>query len=212
MTQRLERVISRVSLAIAVTASLAAVYKAFAPVPTSLGAETRAVEALGDSAMLIGSASARQTVLLATDHQCPFCRQMRESLSTAMMRDSLRLNVRILPFPLTGLHPTAELSARALVCAARQGKQAAADSILFDLGAEVDALPSHELARKLGLGDSPDQFALCVQSVQVVEYVRNATDVVRRAGADATPTMWVNGRRITGLTSVDSLLVDGTRR
>lgn len=206
MNQRLEQGVSRIALGVAVVASLAAAFKAFVPRRTALSAETAAVVALGDSAMLIGSPRAKQTVLLATDHVCPYCRQMRESLSIAMAVDSLRFNVRIIPFPLTEIHPTAELSARILVCAARRAKQQVADSILFDLGSAVVEIPLGELAVRLELREDSSSFVSCVESDDVEAYVRHTISTIRSAGANSTPTMWVNGKRTSGLVPVDSIL------
>lgn len=206
MTSRLEQAVSRVALTIAVVASLAAAIKVFMPRRAPLTVETRAVMALGDTAMLIGSARAARTIILATDHACPFCRQLRDSLSWAMAQDSLRFNVRIIPFPLTSLHPTAETSARILVCAARLGRQQIADSVLFDLGADVVDIPLQDVARKIGIERGLDTFGACVRSDAVADYVRFASTTVAEAGATATPTMWVDGVRITGLMPVDSIL------
>lgn len=163
------------------------------------------ISAFADSAILVGEPKARRTVYFASDHVCPFCRAMRESLTVQMRADPMSMNVRILPFPLTAIHPTAAKSAAVLVCASQRGVQASADSLLFGLGSAIDSIPIDSLASKLGLSGSSEWLAKCVQSSAVSAYIARTSSLSAAAGATATPTMWINGRRFVGTTSVSAL-------
>jgi protein-disulfide isomerase len=207
MTERQERIIVRICMVLALTFSGVAVYNAnlFASTP-----ESRAwseIEEYQDSLILIGRKDARRTIVLATDHSCPYCRAMHDSLTHAMHRDSSAFNVRVLPLPLTSIHRAAERSARALYCASLEGDASRVDAQLYRLGEDASTLSDDSLAVAIGVAGPVDEFRACVNSGAASAFVARTASLAERAGATATPTMWLRARRFSGVVSVDSMLV-----
>lgn len=210
MTDGSEKLLVRTCLVLALTMSGIAVFN------TSKGlwaGESRAararsfepIRAFADSAPLVGEPKARRTVFLATDYMCPYCRAMHDSLAAQMKADPLSVNIRILPFPLARLHPSAPKSAAFLVCASQRGVQAVADSLLYRLGAAIDSTSTEAIAARVGLDSSAQWLSECVASRRVAEYLVRVGSIASAAGATATPTMWINGRRFVGTTSISAL-------
>ena len=132
-----------------------------------------------------------------SDFQCPACgvayQQAKVFMQTA--GDSVRFVYK--HYPIAQLHPFAFKAAEASECAADQGKFWEYHDRLFE---NQQALQSGNLityAQRLGLATAT--FTACLNSgvmaVRVIEDMAEAD----RLGVGATPTFFINGRKIEGV-------------
>lgn len=99
-------------------------------------------------------------------------------------------------FPLTSIHPEAFKASEAAHCAGDQGKYWEYHDRLFanQRALQVDALKKH--AADLGL--EPAAFDECLDSGRHADRVRQGLQAGTRVGVGSTPTVFINGRLLTG--------------
>ena len=151
----------------------------------------------------IGPGNAPVTLVLFSDFECPFCSQM----ATGLMKDILPSegeNVRLIfrNFPLEG-HPWARVAAEAMSCVRAQGDRYfwQLHDYIFSHQSEfapetlVPILESQ--GRKLD-GFSADVFGSCIDQEGGPASVDDDLDEGERMKISATPTLFVNGYRVSG--------------
>ena len=143
-----------------------------------------------------GAASAPVTIVEFSDFQCPYCRQVAPTLK--QIRDKYGDRVRVVwkDFPLTQIHPQAFKAGEAGHCAAEQGKFWEYHDRLF---ANQEALQPTDLKRHAAdLGLDRAKFDACLDSSKYGDRVREGVAQGSRLGVNSTPTMYVNGRLVSG--------------
>ena len=152
--------------------------------------------ALTDADPAVGDPDAPVTLVEFSDFQCPFCasaavtlRQLRENYA-----GSLRMVWK--DFPLTQIHPNAFRAAEAGHCASEQGRFWEIHDVLF---ANQDALDDASLkAHAAELGLDTALFDACLDDSRYGARVRAGMDVGTGLGVNATPTIFINGRELSG--------------
>ena len=152
--------------------------------------------ALESSDPALGSASAPVTIVEFSDFQCPFCQRVAPTLKK--VRETYGDKVRIVwkDFPLTQIHPEAFKAGEAAHCAGEQGKYWEYHDRLFSNQQALQPADLKKYAADLGL-DAP-KFDACVDSSKYGERVRNGVAQGTRLGVNSTPTVYVNGRLLSG--------------
>ena len=151
-----------------------------------------------------GKAQAPVTVYEMSDFQCPYCR--RFALETFPLLDSLYIatgKVRwvFINFPLTSIHSNAAPAAGIALCAAKQQAFWPIHDLLFEHQSDWAELkdPAGYL---LSLADSAriSRAALtdCVSSPTTNEELRADAEGASRAGAESTPTFYIEGGLLVG--------------
>jgi protein-disulfide isomerase len=144
----------------------------------------------------VGEAKAPVTVIEFSDFQCPYC--LRAAPTLKKIRQQYGDKVRLVwkDFPLTQIHPEAFKAGEAGHCAAEQGKFWDYHDQLFGNQAELrpDDLKRH--AATIGLDAS--KFNACLDTSKYAERVRDGVAQGTRLGVNSTPTVFINGRRISG--------------
>jgi protein-disulfide isomerase len=147
-----------------------------------------------------GPAKAKVTLVEFTDYQCPYCRRAEETVATLLKEYRTRVRFVHADFPLS-FHDRAMVAARASHCAGDQGKFFSyRHELLMDPGDLSDDRLQRQ-ARDLGLDSKA--FSTCVESDHHDATIRAMADQGERFGVNATPTFFVNGRKVTGAPSVD---------
>ena len=148
-----------------------------------------------------GAASAPVTIVEFSDFQCPFCRQVAPTLK--QVRDTYGDKVRIVwkDFPLTQIHPQAFKAGEAAHCAAEQGKFWEYHDTLFGSQQALQVTDLKKYAAELGLDSA--KFDPCVDSSKYADRVREGVAQGSRLGVNSTPTMYVNGRLVSGAQPYD---------
>ena len=143
-----------------------------------------------------GAANAPVTIVEFSDFQCPYCRQVAPTLK--QIRDKYGDKVRVVwkDYPLTQIHPQAFKAGEAGHCAAEQGKFWEYHDRLF---ANQEALQPGDLKKYAAdLGLDTAKFDACLDSAKFGDRVREGVVQGTRLGVDSTPTMYVNGRLVSG--------------
>lgn len=143
-----------------------------------------------------GAQTARVTIVEFEDFQCPFCRQVHETVERVMARykDSVRLVHRDLP--LQQLHPAARKAHEAARCAEKQGKFWEYRNVLYEKApaASVDQLNGY--AAQLGL--NAPAFRKCLDGGEFRDVVQRDEQEAQRLGITGTPAFYINGRFVSG--------------
>src|SRR5260370_21616501 len=75
-----------------------------------------------DPVRLKGSRNALVTIVEFSDFSCPFCEQVDSTLKKVLAKYQGKVSLAYRDFPMSELHPQAQLAAEASRCAAEQGK------------------------------------------------------------------------------------------
>jgi len=148
-----------------------------------------------------GPASAPVTIVEFSDFQCPFCRQVVPTLKR--IRETYGDKVRLVwkDFPLTQIHPQAFKAGEAGHCAAEQGKFWEYHDRLFANQQAMQITDLKKYAADLGLDAAT--FNECLDSSKHGDRVREGVAQGSRLGVNSTPTMYINGRLVSGAQPYD---------
>jgi protein-disulfide isomerase len=146
-----------------------------------------------------GAASAPVTVVMFSDFQCSACAATHPVLQQVLAEygDKIRFVVR--DFPLTAIHKDAFLAAQAANAANAQGKFFEYTEILYRNQDALDAASLRKYAADSGL--NVEQFELDLQSGKFAGEVRRDMADGKSYGVSSTPTIFVNGIRVRGLSA-----------
>jgi protein-disulfide isomerase len=144
----------------------------------------------------IGSASAPVTLVEFSDFQCPFCQRVAPTLKQVKEKYGDKVRVVWKDFPLTQIHPQAFKAGEAAHCAADQGKFWEYHDRLF---ANQQSLQPNDLKKHASdLGLDAAAFATCLDTSKYGERVRDGVAEGSRLGVNSTPTIYINGRVLSG--------------
>ena len=150
-----------------------------------------------------GPADAPVTIVEFADFQCPYCYQLLGALERvdAVYGDQVRFVYR--QFPIPAIHPDAQKSAEASLCANEQGRFWEMHDAMFADQAALGVEDLRNTARRIGL--DAGEFDSCLASGRHEEGI--AADVAegRRLGVRGTPALFINGRYLAGIQSFETL-------
>jgi protein-disulfide isomerase len=148
------------------------------------------------------------TFVVFTDFQCPFCAKAAEKLDEIVRSRPDEVAIIFKNFPLTTLHPEAELAARAAFAAGVQDKFWEMHDVLFSASRT-------ELTRERidtfaeGLGLDMEKFEEDISSTAATAAIENDKKLGESLGVKVTPTIFINGRLIgNGYKGIDSRLYE----
>ncbi len=157
--------------------------------------------ALTDADPTIGNPDAPITIVEFSDFECPFCAAAMPTLK--QIRENYGDQVRLVwkDFPLTQIHPNAYRAAQAGHCAAEQGGFWELHDVLFANQQTLDdaSLKLHAA----GIGLDTAAFDACLDSARYEQRVRDGMDMGTLLGVSATPTVFINGRAVSGAQPYD---------
>jgi protein-disulfide isomerase len=144
----------------------------------------------------LGRASAPVTLVEFSDFQCPFCQRVAPTMKRLRETYGDKLRIVWKDFPLTQIHPQAFKAGEAAHCAGDQGKYWEYHDTLF---ANQQQLSPEELKKHAAdLGLDAAAFSTCLDTSKYGERVRNGVAEGTRLGVNSTPTIYVNGRMLSG--------------
>jgi protein-disulfide isomerase len=144
------------------------------------------------------------TLIEFSDFQCPFCRSVAPTLK--QIRDRYGDKVRIVwkDFPLTQIHPQAFKAGEAAHCAGDQGKFWEYHDQLFGHQSALNPSDLKRSAAALSLNTATvDQ---CLDSSKHAERVRDGVSLGTGLGVNSTPTVYVNGRVLSGAQPLEAFV------
>lgn len=147
-------------------------------------------------APVTGPEDAPITLVEFSDFECPYCESFLPTLERVKESYGDQVKVVFMHFPLRDLHPHAQKSAEASMCAFEQGKFWEAHDMYF---AERDRLTVDDLKEKAGrLGLDTEVFDACFDAGKYVDYIDADVSTGIAVGVDGTPAIFVNGRPLPG--------------
>lgn len=147
-----------------------------------------------------GDPNAPVTVVEFADYECPYCAENQGALRELLVRyhGQLRLIYRDYQTH-SGSLPFAE----AARCAGEQEAFWKMNEYIFDHQSTLDPNRIGDYAAILGLDSSA--LTSCVASRRYEAAINSDGDLAAKAGAEGTPTFFVNGRLLDGEQSYDQL-------
>ena len=149
-----------------------------------------------------GGANAAVTLVEFSDFQCPFCAQVMPTLKRVQETYGDRVRIVWKDFPLTAIHPQAFGAAQAGQCAQEQGKFWELHDRLFanQQALQPESLKTHAVAAGLDAA----AFDACLDSGKHADAVQTQMDIATALGVVSTPTVFVNGRLVSGAQPYDA--------
>lgn len=156
-----------------------------------------------------GPADAPVNLVEFSDFQCPFCRQLNPALEELQKRHPSQIRWIFLNYPLVDIHPWAKAGATTGVCVADQSwnKFWTFEPMVYEQQREIKPETAPQQLRSLALAAGADaaSYDACVQSQETADRVKASIVQGQSLGVNGTPTLFVNGRRVVGGVSIDSL-------
>jgi protein-disulfide isomerase len=159
----------------------------------------RAAVAVPADAPALGPAGAPVTIVEYLDYQCPFCHRAQGVVDEVLSRYPGKIRFVHRDFLLG--KPRSLPAARAARCAGEQGKfWEYHRNLLLSSG---DMGDEDLRSRAAAMGLDAVKFSACAASDRFDADIKRSTDSGNSLGIDATPTFFVNGRRLTGALPTD---------
>jgi protein-disulfide isomerase len=168
----------------------------------------QAASAVPESSRVRGVATAVVTIEEYADFQCPACGQFARTTGAQLLRTYIAEGkVKLVFRHFAFLGAESNWAAEATECAAEQGKFWDMHDKLYasQAGENRGAFSKSNLKRMgdaLGLGPS---FAACVDSGRYAQAIRDLSDDASERGVRATPTLYIDGRKIEGAATFEQL-------
>jgi protein-disulfide isomerase len=156
-----------------------------------------------DRGRIRGDSTARTWVIIASDFQCPFCREWHDASYAGLIDEYVRsgkVRVAYLHFPL-GQHRNAVPTANASMCASAQNRFWEYHDALFATQSRwtpmADPRPVLDsLARATGLDFNA--WSQCYESDRMLPLIGVDRDRAAAGGVQSTPSFLVGGQVIAG--------------
>jgi protein-disulfide isomerase len=153
---------------------------------------------------ILGPITAPVTMVEYGDYECPYCGQAHHVVKQLRQLLGHRMRFVFRHFPLSTVHPHAQLAAEAAEAAGVQGKFWEMHYILFEHQHALAANDLVQYAAALGL-DVPrysSDLATHIHAPRVREHFLSGV----RSGVNGTPTFFINGLRHNGTFDLDTLV------
>ena len=151
-----------------------------------------------------GSSDAPMTLVEYGDYECPHCAAAHAVIRQLQNKLGKQLRFVFRNFPLSQIHPHAEIAAEAAEAAGAQGKFWEMHDLLFENQLALDPNELVECATCLGL--EPERFMADLNERTFAGRVSEDFRSGLRSGVNGTPTMFLNGMRHDGSWDYDTLL------
>jgi|GEM_PF-844633 len=155
----------------------------------------------------VGDPSAKVTVVVFSDFECPYCRKSADPMRALQKKHGYRLFFKY--YPLKETHPNAEPAARAAFAAHKQGRFWEMHDLLFANQTKLEWKDLAGYARKLGL--DPARFKADADSEAARKRVDADIAEGDQVGIDGTPTVYVNGRRCDEIDNLEQAVLEASK-
>lgn len=155
-----------------------------------------------------------------SDFACPFCEKASRSLVPYLLAQK-DLKFVFFPLPLDAnchpdlkrqVHPHSCDWSRVAICAAQQDQFWKIHDELYSINSEGGRAVTDENLKKLGI--QPEVIRQCMEAPQTEETLTKLIQVARDLKVNATPTFYLNGKRIQGIIDprLFSILLEEARK
>lgn len=163
---------------------------------------------IGDSPVK-GPKDAPVTLVEFSDFQCPFCASANNLVEDLLKVYPKDLKFVYKEFPLTQIHPNAMNASKAAQAAKLQGKYWEMHAKLFANSKALDLDSLKKYAAEIP-GLDVAKWEKDMASPEVMKAIQADQQLAGTAGVRGTPTLFINGKRVTSRTPDDlKAMVDG---
>lgn len=163
-----------------------------------------------DHGRIMGDSLAKTWVIIASDFQCPYCRQWHEETYASFLKEYVRagkVKVAYVNFPL-GQHQFAMITAQAAMCASAQNRFWQYHDALFATQPEWENMQQprpvlDSIAKAVGV-DLP-AWGKCVDSGTMLPIIQADRDRLQQAGVESTPSFLIGDQMLVGAQPIDSM-------
>ncbi len=142
-----------------------------------------------------GPEKAMITFVVFTDFRCPFCAKTAETLDELQRTNPDKYKLVYKNFPLTSIHPDAEIAARGAFAAHMQNKFWEMHDVIFStVGTELTREQIDIIAEGIGL--DKNKFSEDFASAAATAAIENDKKLGESLGVKGTPQIFVNGRTV----------------
>lgn len=161
---------------------------------------------------VLGNPESRVILIEYGDFQCPSCAGAHPQVKAIMEEYGDRIAFVFRNFPLTSIHPNARAAAAAAEAAGLQGEYWAMYDILFESQSKWQFLGGSErndtfASYAIAIGLDEAQFRTDLAATNVNDKITFDQALARKAGAEATPSFYINGQAVDD--TVSSAVVQG---
>ncbi|HEY0728651.1 MAG TPA: thioredoxin domain-containing protein, partial [Pyrinomonadaceae bacterium] len=156
--------------------------------------ESPAFSIATDDQPVKGNAKALVTIVEFTDFECPSCARQHPVLERIVSEFGDRVRLVVRDFPLSQ-HANARKAAEAAEAAREQGKYWEYASVLFRNQSALGVDKLRQYATEVGLDRA--RFDASLESGKFSDKVQRDVIDGRKLGINGTPTLYINGRRLS---------------
>ncbi len=162
-----------------------------------------------------GPDDAKVVIVEFADFQCPACGQVKSVLDALAAEYPDKVQIVFRNFPLDAtcnrtikgkFHDFACKAAVTARCAGQYGKFWEMTNIIFDRQKSITEGNIKTWAKEVGLTD--EQINTCWESQDILAKIKDDVELGAKLEIDSTPTLFINGRKVTGGRSLQELRVD----
>jgi protein-disulfide isomerase len=155
-----------------------------------------------------GPTTAKATLVEYSDYQCPACGAYYPVIKQLQKDFGDKLNFVYRNFPLSQIHPRAELGARVAEAAGKQGKYWEMHDLLFEH--QNDWVNGNDpqsvfVGYAQTLKINVDQFKKDLTNDEIGKHIQDDYAGGAKAGVNATPTFFLNGKALSASLNYDIL-------
>lgn len=179
------------------------------PAPDKAAATDPMLEA-ADHGRIQGDANAKTWVVIASDFQCPFCKQWHGETYETFLKEYVRsgkVKVAFVNFPLNQ-HQNAMITAQGAMCASAQNKFWEYHDALFNSQGTWETMQEprpvlDSLAKKVGV--DMKSWGSCVSSGKMLPLIRADRDRLIKAGVQSTPSFLIGEETLAGAQPIEAM-------
>ncbi|MBU0598182.1 DsbA family protein [Patescibacteria group bacterium] len=150
----------------------------------------------------LGNPDADIVIVEFSDFQCPYCFQTFPIMHDVVDKYADEIKYIYRDFPLSDIHPQAQMAAEAGECAQDQGKFWAMHDKMFINRDDLSLASLKNYATEIGLNIA--EFVVCLEGNKYKEEVEEDYFDGLIAGVDGTPTFYVNDHKFEGVPTYEN--------
>lgn len=152
-----------------------------------------------------GPANASLTIVEFSDLQCPHCKAAQPTIDK-LVGDFPNARLVFQQFPIEGAHPWALKAATWAQCIGRESNGAFWKFVkgIYDDQLNIDAQNADAKMKEHATAAGADaaKAAACASNTDTAKAVRDSEELGKAVGVTGTPTVFLNGRKISGITAI----------
>ncbi len=168
-------------------------------------AATRKDLATSATGIARGPAGASLTIVEFSDLQCPHCRNAQPVIEK-LMADFPKARLVFQQFPIEAAHPWAFKAATWAQCIGQENNAAFWKFVngVYDDQLNIDAQNADAKMKEhaTAAGADATKAAACASSPDIAKAVHDSFELGKTVGVTGTPTIFLNGRKIAGITNI----------